>query len=105
MKDMSTSLLDLEKRVASTEAEKELLLNTNAEQVSTGRYQGARNSRMEKGFIETVPPMYVVFAFHVEKSIVPYCSREVSEIVQILSEMKRSWLRHSEKVVELGVPR
>lgn len=75
IKPMATSLLDMENSVASSEAEKELSLKKNAELVSTGRRQGARGSRMEEDFIETVPPMYLGFTFHVEKVIVTYFSR------------------------------
>lgn len=42
---------------------------------------------MQKGLVETVPPMYVGFAFQVEEIIVPYYSWEVSQLVAFLYEM------------------
>lgn len=59
MKAMTTSLLVLEKRLASLEAEIELFLKTNAELALTRSRKGARGSRMEEVFIKTVPPMYL----------------------------------------------
>lgn len=105
MKSMATSLLGSGKRAASLEVEKELLLKTKAGLVLTGRRQGGTGSRVGECFNENFLPMYLGFAFHVEKAIVMYCSREVSKLMPIVFEMRRRRRRRSEGVVELGLQR
>lgn len=60
---------------------------------------------MKEGFLEPVPPMYLGLAFHVEKGIVPYCSREASKLVPFLSEMRSSRRRRRKELVEFGTQR
>lgn len=56
---------------------------------------------MERGSIEFVSPTHLGFAFHVEKAIVPYYLKEVSESFPFVAEMGRRWQRYCEQVMEL----
>lgn len=59
---------------------------------------------MEDRFIETIPPMYSGLLFYVEKSILPICCEEVSELVPFCSELKLSLQKRSEGIQELKMP-
>lgn len=80
-------------------------MKTNEGLVSTEMWQGARVTCMEESFIETVPPIYQGYAIQVEQAIVAYYSTDVSGLVHHVTEMRRTWRRRSEEVVETCVQR
>lgn len=65
----------------------------------------ALDNRIEEGFIEPAVQVYPKISFHFEKVIVPYCCKDVSELVSFILGIKRSCWKRSEEIVEFGVQR
>lgn len=101
MKVMSTSLLAMEKKVATMGTEKELLTKSSAEILSSATRKVTESAHTEESFIGIIFSMYSGFALHIEKTIISYCCRDVYELVHIMPKEQRSWRRRGENVQKL----
>lgn len=105
IESISTCLVDMEKEVAKSKQMKSFW------EILTQNYIFQRLGKLLRvpargdSFIETIPSLYLEFALHVDKSIVPYCCRKPLWASSLILELRRSWRRCDKNVQDLGVPR
>lgn len=105
MKAMNTFLVDMEKNLATMKTQKRLLAKFNAELLSSSTRKRAKSSCTGKSFWETITPTNLRCALRVEKAVVPYCCREVSECLPFNPKLQSCWWRRGENVLDSEVPR
>lgn len=71
MKSMSTCLVGIENKVATVKTDKRLLPMSNTEILFFEIQKESMSAHTGDSIIETIPSMYLGFALHVEKAIVP----------------------------------
>lgn len=103
MRATSTLLINMEKEVDKRKTEKRTLFKVNAELLSFAIRQWAKSSYTGNSITDTIHPIYLRFAFHIEQSIVPYRCNEVSKLVSSTSKQRKRWRRRNEVVRKLGV--
>lgn len=72
MKSMFTFVPNMEKTVPVIEAKKELLVETDAELLSSATKKRSKSTHTVNSLIETKPSIYLGLALHVEKAIGSY---------------------------------
>lgn len=76
MKAISTYLLAMKKILGTLEAGKKLPAKSYAELFASATRKGPKSPRTDDSFLETIPSIYLEFALHVEKTILPYNCRK-----------------------------
>lgn len=98
MKAKSANLVDIDKPLATMKTKKgfwkSLIRNFFLLQHGKGLRVPARETFLLK--LSPPPPIYLEFALHVEKAIIPYCRREVSGLGFFTSKLQWNWRRYGE---------
>lgn len=68
IKAISECFLDLKSRIATTKIDKIHASELNTDLLESTSWKGVESTRMKNGRIETVPPKYLGFSFHIRKS-------------------------------------
>lgn len=105
MKAKFTCQVYMEIKVATFKREKGILTKYNSELLSFARCKGAKSTCTGEGSIETIHPMFLGLAFHVQKAIVLYCCKEIFELVLLISQPRRGWRMRGKDVQELRFSR
>lgn len=95
---MPTRLVDMEKKVPTSETEKGRLAKSNAELLLSATRKEPKNARMKAYITETIPLMCLGFALYVQKAIVQSCCKEVLGLLPFSLELRGSCRRRCETV-------
>lgn len=98
MTTISECLLDIERKLATREREKELLSAPTAEILASVKWKGNKTIRTRDSLTKIVIPIFLRFVLHVEKATVLYCCRNISVLSNLLSELRSSWSRRNDKI-------
>lgn len=79
------------------EAEKRFFLKTNEENASYLSPTTTSGGRITSKLLKYIPPVYLGFAFNIEKAVLSYFSREVVELISFLFELRLTWKCRSKK--------
>lgn len=101
MNAMYTSLVNVNKNIATTKTKKRLLGKLNKTIFFSATPNGTKSARTGDSLVKTIPPKYLVFAVYVKNAGEPHCCRKVFEVFCFTSELRKSWCRCGENVQEL----
>lgn len=90
VKAMTRSLVDLERSVIRLKMERRLARKTNENLLSCSSQTTSSGGRVTNKSLKNIPPIYLGFEFNVERAILKYCSKEVSEILSFILELEKT---------------
>lgn len=101
MKEMTRSIVELERSVSRLETEKRFFRKTNKDFLSFSLETAMSGGRTTSKSLKSTPPVYLQFAFSFEKAIVKYSSTGVSDLVSSISDLKVKWKQGNGELKEM----